>query len=66
MEAQRTSRMPKLKDFSVTLRTRLAMRNHGQPVFTVLPTAANVLTPDELKSPSWLPGMRSKYEKAAR
>ncbi len=62
MEEQRTLRVPKLKDFSVTLRTQMAMRNHGQPVFTVLPTAANVLTLDELKAPSWFSRITGKAE----
>lgn len=60
MEEQRTLRASKLKGFSVTLRTQMAMRNHGQPVFTVLPTAANVLTLDELKPPSWFSGVAGK------
>ncbi|MDC7716733.1 hypothetical protein PQU95_05825 [Vogesella sp. DC21W] len=60
MEEQRTLRASKLKGFSVTLRTQMAMRNHGQPVFTVLPTAANVLTLDELKAPSWFSGVAGK------
>lgn len=62
MEEQRTLRVPKLKGFSLTLRTNMAMRNHGQPVFTVVPTAANVLTLDELKAPSWFDGITGKHD----
>lgn len=62
MEEQRTLRVPKLTGFSMTLRTQMAVRNHGQPVFTVVPTAANVLTLDELKPPSWFAGVTGKHD----
>ena len=64
MEEQRTLRAPKLQGFSVSTRTQMAVRNHDKPVFTVLPTAANVLTLDELKAPAWFSGIAGQKTEA--
>lgn len=53
MEEQRTLTMPKMPGLRIVVKSQMTMSNHGQPVFTLHPDAANELTPEQLTSPSW-------------
>ncbi|MFN4238943.1 MAG: hypothetical protein ACK4FZ_17160 [Vogesella sp.] len=53
MQEQRTLTLPKVPGLRIVVKSQLAMSNHGQPVFTLRPDAANELTPEQLKAPDW-------------
>ncbi|MNR16879.1 hypothetical protein D3C85_1335090 [compost metagenome] len=51
--------VPKEKELAVTVASTVRLSNHEQPVFSMQPTANNVVSFTELQPPSWLGGKRS-------
>lgn len=54
--------VPKEKELAVTVASTVRLSNHEQPVFSMQPTANNVVSFTELQPPSWLGGKRPADE----
>lgn len=65
MVARQKLGVPKEKELEVSIESVLRLSNHGKPVFSLHPTADNVVNFADLKRPAWLGGKNGAEDASA-